>query len=354
MEKSVIKERNCNIDLLRIFSAFAIVVLHVSSKSLFGVELLSHKWIAFVLYDLAVRWAVPVFVMISGIFFLDADKEIPLKKLYSKNILRLVAAYIFWSLIYAVEHCFMKNYGTKDFLLDFVNGEDFLWFLIMMAALYIYTPLLRKITENRKTEKYFLIVFGFFFCVLPTILSFISPQMFDKINALFLERTQLSLFCGIVGIYYSFYYVLGHFLHNTEFTVMQRILIYLLGVIVFAVSMIATCRLSQELNKIATHFFRFLSLTVAIESVAVFVLFDNIKIKPGNKSKKLIGILSKCSFGVYLAHLLILDIFYYFGCKTTSFNSFISVPVISLAVFAAAFVISYILNKLPFINKYIV
>ncbi len=354
MSPIVKKERNYNIDLLRIISAFAIVVLHVAAKNIYNVNIMSNRWLAFNIYELAVRWAVPVFVMISGVFFLDVSKELSLKKLYAKNALRLVTAYVFWSAVYALEHLFMYNYDAKKYFLDFIGGENFLWFLVLMVSLYLYTPFLRKITADRSSEKHFLLVFGILFILIPTILSFVSPEMFKKVNFLFYERHQISLFCGMVGVYYSFYFVLGHYLHNTKISKEYKHILFLIAAVALVVSVVATVNISRARGGYILHFYRFLSVTVAIESAAVFVLFDNVRLKLKDKTKKIITTLSACSFGVYLVHMLFVEGLDFLGYKTTDFNSFISVPAYSVAIFLAALLVSYILNKIPYLNKYIV
>ena len=40
--------------------------------------------------------------MISGALFLRNSKKLDIKKLYSKNILRIVVVFLFWSLVYGI------------------------------------------------------------------------------------------------------------------------------------------------------------------------------------------------------------------------------------------------------------
>lgn len=57
-------------DFLRIISMFAVIVLHTAGERWSKVEVHSLAWNSFNFYDSIVRWAVPVFTMISGALFL--------------------------------------------------------------------------------------------------------------------------------------------------------------------------------------------------------------------------------------------------------------------------------------------
>ena len=73
---STTQERNIAFDLLRILSAFSVVVLHVSSMYLmeYNVSTTDFKIANFI--NSISRFGVPIFVMISGAIFLSEDKKI--------------------------------------------------------------------------------------------------------------------------------------------------------------------------------------------------------------------------------------------------------------------------------------
>lgn len=108
-------ERKIYCDYLRIIATFAVVVLHVSASNWCSTDVNGMEWQAFNFYDSIVRWSVPIFVMISGSLFLGRD--IPIKRIYEKYILRMIIAFIFWSVFYALMNAeTMENgiiYGLK-------------------------------------------------------------------------------------------------------------------------------------------------------------------------------------------------------------------------------------------------
>ena len=94
------EQRIVYFDYLRIIAIFAVVVLHFAAQNWDNIDVSSFEWQVFNLYDAVAAWGVPVFVMISGALFLG--KELTLKKLYGKYILRIVTAFFFWSVLYAL------------------------------------------------------------------------------------------------------------------------------------------------------------------------------------------------------------------------------------------------------------
>ena len=165
MEK---KERLIYPDILRIVSVFGVLVIHSISIFWDNIPVKTGSWAAFACIDSIFRFVVPVFVMISGMFMLSPEKDRGIKNLYSKNILHILTSFIFWSFLYALFNNIPTNpeicFSIKDFILSFIKGEYHLWFLFMIAGLYIVTPILRKIINDKKLTEYFLAIW-FVFCL---------------------------------------------------------------------------------------------------------------------------------------------------------------------------------------------
>ena len=85
MEPGIEKtQRVVYFDALRVFASLAVMVLHLAAQHWADVPVDSGAWRAFNGWNSAVRWCVPVFVMISGALFLE--RPIPLKKLCSRSM----------------------------------------------------------------------------------------------------------------------------------------------------------------------------------------------------------------------------------------------------------------------------
>lgn len=352
-------EKRCiYFDILRIVACFAVIIIHVCSWYLYS-DINSPNWQVFNFYNSIVKWSVPIFVMISGALFLKANYS--LEELYKNKILRIFISLCFWSIVY----CFYIVYVNKNFDLKFIlfslitlKGKVHLWFLYMIMGLYILVPFLKKIVEDKFLIKYFLILSLLFTFIIPKLISVISS--FQKDGDVLFNNFVLS--CNNFNLYfvlgYTSYFILGHFLDTETIDEKNKInIIYTLGVIGFILTMFLSNIYIHYLGKFDELFYDYLSFNIFLESIFVFVFikkcFEHFKFS--DKQKNIIIKCSKYSFGAFLVHYLILDILMRF-CHFTpiSFNPLFSVPIIGIIVFVISFFISSLLNKIPFLNKYIV
>lgn len=81
-------ERNYNLDILRIISTIAVVLLHISAQNYYNIDVVSDEFEIFAITNGMVRWCVPVFLMISGALFLGE------KCLYKKYIINIYYVYL--------------------------------------------------------------------------------------------------------------------------------------------------------------------------------------------------------------------------------------------------------------------
>ena len=118
-------------DVLRVAATFAVVALHLSAQHWADTDIYSTAWQAFNLYDSLVRWTVPVFVMISGVFFLAGTQS--LRQILRKNVLRIVTAFVFWSALYAAYAYFFNKCALSTAVTLFFSGHYHMWFLFMIV-----------------------------------------------------------------------------------------------------------------------------------------------------------------------------------------------------------------------------
>lgn len=79
------KTRLAYYDYLRVAAIFGVIMIHVSAQNWQNSNVNSIEWQFFNIYDSMMRWAVPVFVMISGSLFLN--REYNIKTIYKKIFL---------------------------------------------------------------------------------------------------------------------------------------------------------------------------------------------------------------------------------------------------------------------------
>jgi len=138
------------IDLLRVASAYAIVVFHAISdttRANYGLGLL--------------RWPVPLFVAISGALLLHGSRTESAGEFYRRRVRRLLAPLVVWSIFYLVYRKMVFGSGDpvdfKRMAFHILTGRPtvHLWFLYMLLGLYLVTPFLRtyvRAASERETQ----------------------------------------------------------------------------------------------------------------------------------------------------------------------------------------------------------
>lgn len=348
---NVASERIVYFDYLRVFAILAVVVLHVAAQNFDHTDINGMAWQVFNVFDGIVRWGVPVFVMISGALFLG--KDIPIKKLYSKYILRMAVAFVFWSVFYAI---FVEG-GRLSKLVVAIRGYYHLWFILMIIGLYICTPLIRPIVASVSRVKYYLLMALIFAFTLPWLFTLIKDfrggGRIEIITDAFKHLVSNMGMQMVLG--FAAYFVLGYFLNKAELSKRQRVVIYILGLVGFAATVVLNMLLTAKTQAPGKHYLDSFTLNVLFEAVAVFTLFKYGKFKR-NKLNTFVRELSKYSFGAYLVHAFLLDIVLdrWLGINTLSYNPVLSVILISITVYVVSFGVSAVLNQIPVLNKYIV
>lgn len=356
MEDSLKDNRIIYFDLLRILAVFSVVILHVSAQNWYLSAVSSFEWNAFNVYESLSRFSVPVLVMISGVFFLDPNKTITIKKLYKKNILRLGVAYISWSFFYSIAVYFLAGNKIKVGMIKYIlegtlNSTFHLWFLPMLIGLYVLTPFIRILIQkdDKNIIKYFLVLFIILRLLIPTII-YINYENIYYINSILSKIPVKS-----IDIYVG-YFITGYILYKSELSKKTRIIAYIAGIASLFTCMFLTYKYSLLQGSVTEIFYSNSTITTFLMTGSVFIFFkyEVSKWKWPRKQYRIIVSISKCSFGIYLLHVFFLYLFAKLGLNTLSYNPVLAVLLNSLAIYIVSLLISFGLNKIPVINKYIV
>ncbi len=353
------KGRILSYDVMRVFAAFAVIMLHVSALNTYVVEYNSYEFRVFMFYESLVNWAVPVFVMMSGALNLqkDSDYRVTLRK-----VLRIFLVFCFWSLIYTVYTLFFYEGGVKEgvfraFGLQFLQGHYHMWYLIMLVGLYLALPVFRAISKEVKTIKIFLalsIVFTFFLptindmTVLPALGEVVGKGIFEVF--LISSRAVYADFNFHLTLGFSSYFLLGYFLssfHRKKMEGLSAILFFLMGT-----GMTFFFIICSGDGTSAGEFLHADSLNILIQSVCIFCFFSNIDRHSRIWAK--IGRLSRYTMGIYLIHPLIIEILKIsYNISSMSFEPLVSVPILSVGIFIISLACSYMIYQIPILKEMI-
>lgn len=338
-----INQRILYLDLLRLVTTFAVILLHVASDEFLA---FSHgeNWCVATVYDSIVRWCVPVFVMISGVLFLNPNKEITYQEILKKRIPRLFLAYLFWTVFYVLYGFIMTNFENFSILhlvRRTVAGPHFhLWFLPMLIGVYLLIPMLRRIAHDDQLLRYALIMW----------IVFVFVSFLQFVEAFKLVKHFYSLFKMNSVVGFSGYFLLGYYLSRHDFSKKQKIWVYLLGVSGALVTILGTFHISISSGESNERYFANLSLQVAAMAAALFVLVKALTPKKGMFTLKIIDFTRKDLFGVYLTHALWLPIVNTEAIRHCC-SEIITLPLITIIVFVLSLFTTKLIRLVPGLRK---
>lgn len=339
-------------DITRILAIFSVIVLHSAAAGFYGrLAANSSHFQVCNFYNSVTRFSVPVFVMLSGMFLLNPQNEYSLKKLYFKKILRLMSAFVIWSMFYVcVNNSHVRPLPScYELLCQLVRGQFHLWFIFMISGLYMVTPILRLIAKDEKML-FYSIILGFIFVFLynPTL----ENSKLGTITQLIVDRLGVN---RVVGGYVT-YFLLGYWLSIHNLDQKKRIVIYILGMTILLGSTIFNGVYSAYLNSPGEYVLDNLWADTFFAALAVFV-FCKYTFKEKSFSPWMCKAISKTaefSFGIYLIHVFILDHLKWIGLPHFFIHPLFSVPIMSILTFVLSFCAVYVISKIPFFNKYVI
>jgi len=328
------------LDLLRIICTFSVVILHTSGYAWSILPYTNPAWSYVNFYDGFSRFSVPIFIMISGVFMLSDKKNLDIKNLFYKKILRLVKLFLVYSSLYAIviNIIYSDTFNSFSFIKQILVGHYHLWYLYAIIGLYIITPLLKGITKNNYLTKYFLVT------------AFIFEILFGTISSI-VKTVNLTVFFSKSYLYFvkgfTIYYVLGYFVFNSRINKKNIYILYILGIVFTAFTIAGTKWYSIYTMENNDIFYSFLSVNVFFQSLSIFVFFKEIisKIKFTSFWENLIKALSKYSLGIYLIHDFFLILFLQFNINCLSFNPLFSIPLLSIVIFALSYFSIFLLSN---------
>ena len=331
------------LDILRIISCFAVILLHCSCDA-FSV---TQGIIGFTIgnfYNSISRFCVPIFLMITGALLLNPSKEIDIKKFTINKTLRIVIDFVCWCIIYYLFYTIIiaKDKITFEGLINsIINFQFHLWYMKALIFIYLFLPIVKLITNNHeKLIKYCIIIFLIFGVLLKSLTLLPLPPCIINLLNFFRESDSF---------WYMGYVVLGYYLFSTDITKNKRLIIYVLEII----SLIC-CFGLNELAYIKFHKMLYLndyfSITTLFYSISIFV-FIKYKFKDKSYNEINLRFIGDKTYGIYLIHMMVMYLYELLEFSTFSFNFIISIPIMSISIFIASYIIIIIMKKIPIVRK---
>ena len=340
-------QRNYRIDALRILAAFMVILIHISAGYWLEYPVTDIHWKTVNFYDSLCRPAVPLFLMISGMFLLRPEKKLDGKILWNKYCKRILLLYLVWAGFYATWRDVFWNLirGREIFwdqvLLNFFRGHYHLWYLVMLFGIYLILPFLRKIAEDRKLLEYFL------------LLTLAMTVLFPMIRSEYLDAMKPNLYfyftLGFPGYFLAGYYFSRYPLSGT-----WRRLLYLGGILGAFFTYYGTKLWSESVGTPADCYSPFLP-NVVLMSIGLFLFFQKETGTSRPFLAKWIPYIGSTTLGVYLIHPFFLSLLEHINLMPASFSVpfLLSFPLFAAGIFLISMLAVLFLKKLPWIGKHL-
>ncbi|MDO4622792.1 MAG: acyltransferase [Eubacteriales bacterium] len=353
MEKRTIYFSN-----IRAIACMAIVLLHTCSLAVSSFEPTQTERMWSYIIRNCLLWAVPCFVMVTGALLLDPQKEIGFAKIW-KYIRRILAALLLFSFIFAVFDTVLTPHRRVDLemLRSWVekvltNGSWLhMWYLYLVLALYLMLPIERLISAHasKKELRYLLLLYFVFLSIVPTVNTLTGKNIGFYITAYTV---------------YPFYLFLGYAIEKKFVRFSPAAAWLCLECSTVTLILLTWAAFNWHSEKIGSLCGSYAFAGVAVQAAALFAVMKQREekwiqwreIKQWNqKENPLLKILLKidsCSFGIYLIHVLVIQIIY----KCMKFDPYNNGGVLMLfGVFAVSFLVSWgvvrVLKLVPGLKK---
>lgn len=303
MEQRKAGDRVVAFDLLNIAACMAVVMLHVNGA--IWTFSYGRYWWTSLIGETVFYWAVPVFFMLSGANLMDYRKRYSTRTFLKKRFEKTLIPFLFWSVISVLWSNALGScdvHGVRQWIDAILNsrGMGIYWFFIPLFALYLALPALSLIPEqHRKNIFGGMIVYSF-------ATASVLPMVFQALGIPYNYSMQNPLNGGSNVMWL----LLGYWITHYPIGKRTRMASYGLGVLALLLRYFGTLVLSYRdggVNLFFSGYERFPSVLLAVAVFIWFYYHDWSFIT--EKQQRLLVKLSGASFGVYLIHFYLLQVF---------------------------------------------
>ena len=300
------------------------------------------------------RMCVPLFVMVSGFFLFPVGDE---RRFFKRRFTRVLVPFVIWCAVYSFYYYGQGTITLQAALLNVAKvpvnyGTEVghLWFVYMLMAIYLIAPVFSPwvVSASRKSMELFLALWA-----VTLLLPFIHLFFSEVWGECYWNATPtLYYFSGFIG-----YAVLAAYIKR--FWMAPSLLIDWLAMGLIVAGYAATAggflyrlRYEHEVKSVELTW-NFTTLNVAVMAAGLFLLFRKIHGNGSNSRMwRLIDDLSRMSYGMYLAHIIVLNAVHARLAPVLG-NAFLRIPTIALTTFVITYLGVKVISLVPG-SKYVI
>lgn len=306
--KLAVKSKIPELDFVRAFAIIAVVLIHSTSEATVIPESGSLTQIFFYTVNKLGAFAVPVFIILSGIVlfyrYFDQWKASDSLTFYKKRIISVVYPYLAFSLLYYFFYQYLYNgkifFDSRAFLdlLPLGDAAYHLYYMIIIIQFYLLFPIFITLAKQSRLFERYLILIG----LLIQGGFYVYIHWFNTTipNRASISLTYFALFLigAAIGIHYS--KISAWIERNLKWIILLTILIAITHVGMHSAGTYWRIKIENTWYMLVYNAYALL-MTIALIGIGKWILKRSPML-----SKPFIR-LGKVSFGVYLVHPAVLS-----------------------------------------------
>ncbi len=343
------------IDVIKGTAILLVILIHVTSLGWYENEDAS-KWLGYIVFlELASSMCVSLFFVATGMTMLNKEKTLPVKKVLSHNLPRLIVPLVVYSFFYEIINFVIEKREEAflpGFLKDFVKTdiEPSLWFMYAIICMYLMLPVIKVFTDyaSKKMKQYFLVMWFF-----SSVLEFFgNTQPFTFVSSYTNHLEFLNIFLHYVG-----YVVLGNYIRcelREDMKIRWGVLASVLS-FVFVVVLVYHQYVKGEIS-----YFSYTAMNYCSPFNIIITTTAAIGIKKGCSQKKILQWLElplakigEKTLGIYLLHVGLLKVLG--GYHLLPFGNVFGLQILfyTIVILLGCYLVSALIGQLKPIGKYL-
>ncbi|WP_046227907.1 acyltransferase [Paenibacillus dauci] len=366
------KQRLGEIEILRGMAFAAVVLQHSIAHYSVVPEVTAGDGVRLTLMLLAAKFAVPAFIFITGlVLFYNYDGVISYSSFIRKRFKDIIVPYLLWSLLYAgLNGTYARPVieWLPDVTRYWYTGKSsyHLWYIVMIIPMYLLFPFLRTIVRKAvqwtSQRQYALWLLPLILFAGYELILFLRPWLSELAEAWQIPvlTPYFTTYADRNIVYYLYYFFLGALagLHINSFLgMLQRVkfpVMLLCGLFVLYYTGMVTGGFPAD----ASYGRRFIGLTLLQPLMAIFLtasvllvyqLALSITRSESSRHRQWWIIISRYSYGGYLAHALMLRITY--GVDDwimAGWDVTVRTLITALITLGLSILLTYLLSRIPY------
>lgn len=333
-------------DWLNVLACFSVVVLHVNGSFWSFAD--NSRWLGNLVVESVFYPAVAIFFMLTGATLLDYRSRYDTATYFRKRLTRVGVPFLAWSLLAIAFHVLKGQLTLEQLtpanLISWIVNCDYYnvyWFFAPMFACYLAIPVLGAIPKEKRDRVY---LYAFLYAFVTIALL---PMAARWLGVPWNAEWQTPVSGG-----YLMYVLLGYLLTRHPLPRWARLVSYVLAVGALVLRMVATYRLSAAAGMVIYPYGGYINFPCVLQAVAVFTLFQRLRLPKGQRVTKTMRWLASASFSVYLSHKFIMDVLERFALEPAWLSGGIGHSLLwPFVVYGLAIGVYAIGSRIPVVRK---